>query len=191
MGEGSTSRGSREVINPATIARLRIVKRFASFGVIEIHLSEESDLYQQGWTFQVFLSYPHVLLGHISFCYKTLCISISNSGPSLIWDLCPRPVGWGIRLKITERACTQVLFLRKAKLGFFHCLENSDRLASTFRWSEDPSTAWLVPSTGQKIPVQPSWYLRPQKIPLAENRFLQTGQGAENIREKSRQCFTF
>jgi hypothetical protein len=44
MGEGSTSSGSQEVINPATIiARLRIVKRFASFGVIEIHLSEESD----------------------------------------------------------------------------------------------------------------------------------------------------
>jgi hypothetical protein len=27
-------------------------------------------------------------------------------------------------------------------------------------------TVWLVPSSGQKIPVQPGWYL-----PLAENRF--------------------
>ncbi len=31
----------------------------------------------------------------------------------------------------------------------------------------------LVPSAGQKIPVQPGWYLPPQKILLAENRFLQ------------------
>jgi hypothetical protein len=27
-------------------------------------------------------------------------------------------------------------------------------------------------------------------IPLAENRFLQAGKGAENTKEKSRQCFT-
>jgi len=32
-------------------------------------------------------------------------------------------------------------------------------------------------------------YLPPQKIALAENRFLQTGKGAENTKEKSRQCF--
>jgi hypothetical protein len=43
MGEESTSGGSQAAINPATIARLRIVKWFASFGVIEVHLSEESD----------------------------------------------------------------------------------------------------------------------------------------------------
>ncbi len=43
------------------------------------------------------------------------------------------------------RAYTQVLFLRKAELGFFHCLEIV--------------TGWLVPSAGQKIPVQPGWYL--------------------------------
>jgi len=52
-------------------------------------------------------------------------------------------------------------------------------------------TGWLVPSTGQKISVQPGWYLPPQKIPLAENRFLQAGEGAENTKEKSRQCFTW
>jgi hypothetical protein len=48
---------------------------------------------------------------------------------------------------------------------------------------------WLVPSDGKKIPEQPGWYLPPQKIPLAENRFLQAGKGAENTKEKSRQCF--
>jgi hypothetical protein len=29
------------------------------------------------------------------------------------------------------------------------------------------------------------------KDPLVENRFLQVGKGAENTKEKSRQCFTF
>jgi hypothetical protein len=62
------------------------------------------------------------------------------------------------------RACTHVLFLRKAELEFFHCLEIM--------------TGWPVPSDGQKIPVKRGWYLSPQKIPLAENRFLQTGNGA-------------
>jgi len=36
-------------------------------------------------------------------------------------------------------------------------------------------TGWLVPSAGQKILVQLGWYL-----PLAEDRFLQAGKGAEN-----------
>jgi len=69
-------------------------------------------------------------------------------------------------------ACTQVLFLRKVELGFLHFLEIV--------------TSWLVPSAGQKISVQPGWYLPLQKIPLAEDRFLQTGKGAENTKEKSR-----
>jgi hypothetical protein len=30
----------------------------------------------------------------------------------------------------------------------------------------------------------PGWYLPPQKIRLAENRFLQAGKGAENTKEK-------
>jgi len=51
-------------------------------------------------------------------------------------------------------------------------------------------TGCLVPSARQKIPVQPGWYLPPWKIPLAGNRFLQVGKGAENTKEKSRQCFT-
>jgi hypothetical protein len=51
-------------------------------------------------------------------------------------------------------------------------------------------TGWLILSGGQKNPVQPGWYLSPQKIPLAENWFLQVGKGAENTKEKLRQCFT-
>jgi hypothetical protein len=64
-------------------------------------------------------------------------------------------------------------FLSKAELGFFF----------TFL---EIVTAWLVPSAGQKIPVQPGWYLlqQQQKIPLAENRFLQAAKGAENTKEK-------
>ncbi len=61
-----------------------------------------------------------------------------------------------------RRACVQVLFLSKTELGFFHCFRNSDSLC-------------LLPSADQKIPMQPGWYLRQQKIPFAENRFLQTG----------------
>jgi hypothetical protein len=80
------------------------------------------------------------------------------------------------KLTCWKRACTQALFLSKAELGFFHFLEIV--------------TGWLVPSIGQKIPVQPSWYLPPQKIQLAARRFLQAGKGAENAMEKSRQCFT-
>ncbi len=49
-----------------------------------------------------------------------------------------------------------------------------------------------VPETGsQKIPVKPGWYLPPQKIPIAENRFLQAGKGAENTKEKFRECFIY
>jgi hypothetical protein len=61
-------------------------------------------------------------------------------------------------------------------LGFFHFLEIV--------------TGWLVPSAGQKIPVQAGSYLPPQKILLAENRFLQTVKGAENTKEKSMKGFT-
>jgi hypothetical protein len=55
------------------------------------------------------------------------------------------------------RACTKVLFQRNVELGFFHVLEIV--------------TGWLVPSAGQKIPVQHGWYLPPQKIPLAKTGF--------------------
>jgi hypothetical protein len=58
----------------------------------------------------------------------------------------------------------------KAELGFFHFLQIV--------------TAWLIPSAGQKIPIQPGWYIPPQKIPLAENRFLQASKGVGNKKEK-------
>jgi hypothetical protein len=58
------------------------------------------------------------------------------------------------------------------ELVFFALFSNSEWLAGTFRWSEDPSTAWQ--------------YLPPQKIPIAENRFFQAGKGTENTKEKSR-----
>jgi hypothetical protein len=58
----------------------------------------------------------------------------------------------------------------KAEMGFFHFFEIV--------------TGQLVPSAGQKIPVQPCWYLPPQKIPVTQNRFLQAGKGAENTKEK-------
>jgi len=32
-------------------------------------------------------------------------------------------------------------------------------------------TGWLIPSAGQKIPVQPGCYRPPQRIPLAETGF--------------------
>ncbi len=42
-----------------------------------------------------------------------------------------------------RRALSQALLLCKAELGFFHILEIV--------------TGWLVPSAGQKIPLQPGW----------------------------------
>jgi hypothetical protein len=74
------------------------------------------------------------------------------------------------------RACIQVLSYGK----------QSWESCSLFRIV----TGWLVSSAGQKIPVQPGWYLPLQKNLLAGNRFIQAGKGAENTKEKSRQCFT-
>jgi hypothetical protein len=48
---------------------------------------------------------------------------------------------------------------------------------------------WLVPSPGQKIPVQSGWYFPPQKIPLIENTFLQASKGAENTKENPGYAF--
>jgi hypothetical protein len=55
-----------------------------------------------------------------------------------------------------------------SRAGIFSLFRNSDRLAGTFRWSEDPSTAWLVPSTTE--------------FPLAENRFLQASKGSRELK---------
>ncbi len=60
-------------------------------------------------------------------------------------------------------------------------VENHGRgLSGTFSWSEDPSTAWLVPSTAE----DPACLLKTRF-------FKQTGKGAENTKEKSRQCFIY
>jgi len=90
------------------------------------------------------------------------------------WDLCPRPAGRGNRLNISERPVLRSFLYAKQSWVFF-LFRNSERLAGTFRSLEDPSAVWLVPSTSEN--------------PTAENRFLQAGKGAENAKEKSRQCF--
>jgi hypothetical protein len=89
-------------------------------------------------------------------------------------DLTSVPEAGRLREQVKNhgRASTQVLFLCKAELGFFHLLEIV--------------TGYMVPSAGQKIQVQPGWYLPPKKISLAKNGFLQAGKGAENTKEKSR-----
>jgi hypothetical protein len=82
-------------------------------------------------------------------------------------------------LKITEGPVLRPFSYVKQSWDFFHFLEIvTGWLVPSASWSEDPSTAWLVPSTAEG----PA---------LAENRFLlQAGKGAENTKEKSRQCFT-
>jgi hypothetical protein len=82
----------------------------------------------------------------------------------------PEASSGGNRLKIMEGPTLRSFSYVKQSLGFFHFLEIV--------------TVWLVRSTGQKIPIQPGWYLPLQKIPLAENRFLQAGIGAKNTKEK-------
>jgi hypothetical protein len=64
-----------------------------------------------------------------------------STGPSTISDLCPRIVGRGNRSKVSEGPVLR---------SFYSVKRNSDRLAGTFRWSEHPSTAWLVPSTSAR-----------------------------------------
>jgi len=46
-------------------------------------------------------------------------------------------------------ACTQGALPLESRAGIFSLFRNSDWLAGTFRWSEDPSIAWLVPSTAE------------------------------------------
>ncbi len=97
---------------------------------------------------------------------------------ALPWfETCPQ----GREAEVTGRKSRKGLysgpFLSKAELWFFHFLEIV--------------TGWLVSSAGQKILVQPGWYLPLQKIPLAQNRFLRAGKGDENTKEKSKQCFKF
>ncbi len=48
-----------------------------------------------------------------------------------------------------RRTSTQVLFLCKAELGFFHFFEIVTGWLVPFSWSEDPNTTWLIPSTAE------------------------------------------
>jgi hypothetical protein len=66
--------------------------------------------------------------------------------------------------------------MESSRAGIFSLFRNSDRLAGTFHWSEDASTAWLVPFTAKR-----SRFLKAG--------FFKTGKGAENTKEKSRHCF--
>jgi len=50
---------------------------------------------------------------------------------------------------------------------------------------ENHGRDYLVPSAGQKIPVQPGRWKVPQKILLAENRFLQTRKGELKMQRKN------
>jgi len=69
-----------------------------------------------------------------------------------------------------RRAYPQVIFLRKAELGFFHFLEIV--------------TGWLVPSAGQNIPVQLGLYLPPKRSPLLKTGFFRQVRELK-IRRKS------
>jgi hypothetical protein len=68
-------------------------------------------------------------------------------------NVMPTEVGISPRAQISNqrRVCTQVLFLHKAELGFFHFLEivRGWLVVGTFRPSKDPSTARQVPSTSE------------------------------------------
>ncbi len=69
-----------------------------------------------------------------------------------------------------RRACTQVIFLHNERAGTFSLFRNSDRLADTFRSSEDPSYSLAGTFHGKR------------------SRLLKTGffrhVGAENTKEK-------
>ncbi len=77
------------------------------------------------------------LLTFYTYCWWWICDGSVTSASAM------KKVGY------RKRACTQVLFLQKAELGLFHFFRNSDSLAGTFRWSEDSSWAWVVPSTAE------------------------------------------
>ncbi len=69
--------------------------------------------------------------------------------------------------------------MQKSIDGDFSRLRNSDRLAGTFHWSVRRSQYSLAGT------------FHCRRSPLVENRrFRQARKGAENTKEKSRQCFT-
>jgi hypothetical protein len=86
--------------------------------------------------------------------YITLKITATNVGRWVKLRATLRSVPQGNMLKITERHVLRSFSYLKESWDFFHFLEIV--------------TDWLVPSAGQKIPVQPGWYLPPLKNPLVE-----------------------
>jgi len=76
-----------------------------------------------------------------------------------------------------RRACTQVLFLRKSELGFFHFLEIVQ-------------AGWYLPLVRRsQYSLAPTSHHR--KSRLRKRGFFRQNKGAENKKEKSRQCFTY
>ncbi len=94
---------------------------------------------------------PHPRLEHEialcnapSNCTALLRIGLST-GPSVIWDLWSRPVGRRNVSQIMEGPVLLSFSYLKQSSDFFHVLEIA--------------TGWVVPSAGQKIPVQLGCYL--------------------------------
>jgi hypothetical protein len=77
--------------------------------------------------------------------------------------------------EICAEGTCQKLLKGTTVLRSFSLFGNSDRLAGNFSWSEDRRTAWLLPSTTE--------------VPTCSKQ-VSSGNGAENTKEKSRQCFT-
>ncbi len=74
------------------------------------------------------------------------CFTYWRRAWALPW--CLRPVGQENRSRIAEGSVFRS-FSYVNQAGIFSLFRNSDRLAGTFCWSRDPSTAWLVPSTAE------------------------------------------
>jgi hypothetical protein len=85
---------------------------------------------------------------------RRACVKVWNVftvSSIVLWVNLQKVVSSGLqhRSQIKEGPLFEGLLLRKAELRFFSLFRNSDRLAGTFRWSIDASTAWLVPSTAE------------------------------------------
>ncbi len=86
---------------------------------------------------------PYTLKTHWSHLVnKAKCPPPSSSVMSMVLNHLDLVIAFLLtksRFLYRRRACTEVLFLRKAELRFFHFLEIVTGWL-TFRWSEDPST---------------------------------------------------
>jgi hypothetical protein len=96
-----------------------------------------------------------------------------SRGPSVIWDLCPSPVGQGNRSKIMEGPVLRS-FPYVEQSWIFSLFRNSDRLAGTFHRRR-------------------SQYCLAGTFHRRRSHLLKTGifrQGGENTKGKSRHCFS-